>query len=1155
MSTTFGYCSTALRARPVFATPSPLVNCMQKLRTLALLALVSLVASCDAPTEISTGSIRIALLTTSGTPALIDARKGDLSQTPDMQAGPAGPTVLLDAVQVRIVGGAVDRTVTSSTPTAGSFLITISDLPAGSYTVTVTGLVGGLVAHHGETTGVVVTAGQTAQAAVTFPVFQPAIPNQTVVDTSDVLSFDLTYGAVAGATGYRIEWDQNPNFTAPLSKDTTGLGARITVTVEGNHYVRVRALKGALVGLPTPTKGVYLFQGVSAVTVSPATLTLAAGATQQFAATALDGVGAVVTGFTWFWSSSNHSVAVVSSTGLVTAVAGGAVTITAMAKGTPGSSAVAVTARPPTKLAYLAQPGNTAAGATMPTVRVAIQDASGATVTSDNTTQVSLAIGTDAGPGGVLGGLTTVSAVAGIASFTNLAIPQAGAGYTIATTATGLTGATSALFNIAAGAATQLAFTVEPSATAANAALSPAVQVTVKDALGNRVVSATTAVTITIGTNPGSGVLAGTQVVNAVNGIASFSGLSLTQGGTGYTLTAGATALTGATSAAFNVTAPLPASVLVFSVQPASGIAGDPLSPAIQVEIRNANGERVTTARDPITVSFLANPGSGTLSGTKIVNAIDGIASFTGLAINKSANAYTLSASSGSLTAATSSTFNITPSTPTRVRFLTQPADVKGNIAQVSSITAAISDAFDNTVTASTANVTLSIGSSPWRSIITGGGGTVTATSLTVAAVAGIATFTNVTVDKPGLGFALAASASGLTSGTSGTFNINVTFNGAISAGGSHSCAISTESGTYCWGGNWAGQLGSSIGSSQLDSIPALVTGGFAFVSVTAGSYHTCGLLASGAAYCWGYNTVGQLGNNTTSQSSTPVAVSGGLAFAMIDAGYMHTCGVTTASGTAALDRQVYCWGRGTEGQLGNALNENSSVPVRVAQPLQTTTKAVSVAAGSGYYGHTCAVATNDQAYCWGYNGEGQLGTAAGNTSSTNVPTQVHAAGTYTWTAISTGNNHTCGISANGGNIARCWGGNQSWYGTYGALGDGTSTNSGIPVAVAGSLTSWSSISVGNFISCGSTTSFTQCWGHNGNGQLGNNEQTNQSLVPALVSGGFTFTALAAGDNHVCGKTGSGASSVLYCWGYNGEGALGSTGVGTVKRSPTLVVQ
>jgi len=207
---------------------------------------------------------------------------------------------------------------------------------------------------------------------------------------------------------------------------------------------------------------------------------------------------------------------------------------------------------PAAKLVFTVQPSNAAAGAmNTPGVQVTVQDAQGNTVTTANTS-ITVAIGTNPASG-TLAGTKTVAAARGVATFSTLSLNLVGTGYTLTATATGLTGATSSAFNISAGPAAKVVFTVQPSNAAAGAMNTPAVQVTVQDAQGNTVTTATTSITLAIGTNPASGTLSGATTVAALNGVATFSALSLNAAGTGYTLTASATGLTGATSNAFNI--------------------------------------------------------------------------------------------------------------------------------------------------------------------------------------------------------------------------------------------------------------------------------------------------------------------------------------------------------------------------------------------------------------------------------------------------------------------------------------------------------------------------------------------------------------------------------------------------------------------------
>src|SRR2546429_3127795 len=204
----------------------------------------------------------------------------------------------------------------------------------------------------------------------------------------------------------------------------------------------------------------------------------------------------------------------------------------------------------------------------------------------------------------------------------------------------------------------------------AGGAISPAVQLSALDPAGNLVPTFTGSVTVALGNNPGGSTLSGTTTVAAVNGVASFSPLTLDKTGTGYWLTATATGLN-ATSSGFNIT-PGAATQLVFGTQPGTTVAGQQITPAVKLRALDALGNVATGFTGAITVALGSNPGGATLSGTLLVAAVGGVASFGDLSLNRTAPGYTLTASGGGLGPVTSTAFDITPGTATRLAF-TQP--------------------------------------------------------------------------------------------------------------------------------------------------------------------------------------------------------------------------------------------------------------------------------------------------------------------------------------------------------------------------------------------------------------------------------------------------------------------------------------------------
>ena len=358
----------------------------------------------------------------------------------------------------------------------------------------------------------------------------------------------------------------------------------------------------------------------------------------------------------------------------------------------------------------------------------------------------------------------------------------------------------------------------------------------------------------------------------------------------------------------------------------------------------------------------------------------------------------------------------------------------------------------------------------------------------------------------------------------------------AVAAGDDHACALDTLSRAWCWGSNHSGQTGvSPAGCVTCSTRPHLVETTLRFSSITAGGRHTCGLTSDGVAYCWGEGSFEQLGAGTIGScsvgatcTSSPTLVLGGFKFKSITAGSYGTCAITDANVGKCWGYQTFnsslifttpttvripnadstwkslgrtdadfsgcgitmtdvavCWGSNTYGQVGvGAVSTVRVSPTAISLPSSFK----SVANGRLF---ACALTINTEVYCWGRSTGGSLGlggdaastTCAASTSAVCFPTPIKVAGTRHYTSLSVGRSHVCGIELETSE-PYCWGENL-----FGAIGAPTiirpdeTAPSPIPSAPGLQL---KSVSVGSQFTCGvNGDRNVYCWGSNLLGQLG----------------------------------------------------------------------
>ncbi|HVX88717.1 MAG TPA: hypothetical protein VG940_07310, partial [Gemmatimonadales bacterium] len=319
------------------------------------------------------------------------------------------------------------------------------------------------------------------------------------------------------------------------------------------------------------------------------------------------------------------------------------------------------------------------------------------------------------------------------------------------------------------------------------------------------------------------------------------------------------------------------------------------------------------------------------------------------------------------------------------------------------------------------------------------------------------------------------------------------------------SCGLDAEGRAYCWGSdNSRGQLGD--GTNAASDAPVRVRTGARFTAIAAGAAHACGLDANGRTFCWGDNAEHQVGTTTTDLDCNlrqpngwmqdfgnacavvPAPVETALRFVKIAAAEYRTCGLTSGG-------EIWCWGAGVLGD--SAGTSESSTPVRVSSAARFQEM------GLGPY-HTCASGSDGMGYCWGSNNDGSLGggTADSLVGARLVPHAINSAAFIRRWAL--GREHTCALTGSG--QALCWG-----RGDAGQRGDSTT----VPVRNEPTYVA-TTLRFGRIAAAANATCARQQRIQGGHRRHG-------GVVPPhrhpVVRG---EEQLAAGDNHVCGRTATG---------------------------------
>jgi alpha-tubulin suppressor-like RCC1 family protein len=329
----------------------------------------------------------------------------------------------------------------------------------------------------------------------------------------------------------------------------------------------------------------------------------------------------------------------------------------------------------------------------------------------------------------------------------------------------------------------------------------------------------------------------------------------------------------------------------------------------------------------------------------------------------------------------------------------------------------------------------------------------------------------------------------------------------------------------WTWGHNVFGQLGDNTTVSKKSPVTT-AGGGTNWNNIAAGNEHILATKRDGTLWTWGRNLYGQLGDNTVTTRSSPITtIGGGTTWDKFAGGNYHSIATKT-------DGTLWTWGYNLYGQLGDNTTDSRLSPITTIGGGTTWDK---VAAGNW---HSIATKTDGTLWTWGRNSYGQLGD--GTTTSRLSPGTTSGGGTN-WDKVGCGQNHCIATKTDG--TLWTWGRNL-----YGALGDNTITAKSSPVTTAGGGTTWDKVAGGLSHTLATKTDGTLwTWGHNANGQLGDNTTTSRLSPVTTIGGGTTWAKVAGGYNHcVATKT----DGTLWTWGNNGLGELGDNT--TVNKSSPI---